>query len=50
MRPVLRKVATLEEIETHYSLYDLLDIHEALDVQEDAEAYYAKKARQDAKR
>jgi hypothetical protein len=33
----LRQVATLQEIETHWTLYDLLDCHEALDVTDELE-------------
>ena len=32
-RPVLARVATLTEIETRWSLSDLADAHEALDIQ-----------------
>jgi len=35
---VVAKIATLEEIETHYDLVDLLDANEALDLQDEAEA------------
>ena len=34
-RPILEKIATLEEIENHYSLLDLLDANIALDFKED---------------
>jgi len=34
-RPILEKIATLEEIETHYSLLDLLDANIALDFKEE---------------
>lgn len=36
------KIATLQEIEEHWSLFDLMCAHEALDVQDDAEAYSMK--------
>ena len=31
-RPILAKIATLYEIETHWSIDDLADAHEVLDV------------------
>jgi hypothetical protein len=34
----LAKITTLQEIEEHWSLSDLLDAHEALDIQEDIAA------------
>lgn len=37
-RLILAKVATLEEIERHWSLTDLLDGNDALDLQADLEA------------
>ena len=43
-RPVLRKIATLEEIETHWSLTDMLDAHEALDIMDEMETYANKQA------
>ena len=42
-RPILEGVATLEEVETYYSLNDLADAHEALDIKDEAEAYYNKR-------
>lgn len=36
-RPVVEKVATLQEILTVYDLVDLLDIHESLDLQGEAQ-------------
>lgn len=42
-RLVIRKVATLEEVETYYSLVDLLDANEALDLYEKAQAEAMKK-------
>lgn len=46
---MLAKIATLEEIERHWSLVDIADAHEALDIKEEAEAYYVKQA-QDVRR
>jgi hypothetical protein len=34
----MAKIATLQEIETHWSIDDLADAHEALDIQQEAEA------------
>jgi len=42
-RPVLAKVATLQEIETHYSIMDLAELHDWLDYQQDIEAAAARK-------
>lgn len=39
-RPVIRKVATYTEIMKHWSIKDLLDCHEALDLQDAADQYY----------
>ncbi len=39
---MLAKVATLEEIERSWSLNDLMDAHEALDIQQEAEEYAQK--------
>lgn len=38
-RPVVRKIATLEEIESHWDINDLFDAHEALDVLDEMEAF-----------
>ena len=38
LRLVVGRVATLREIEVHWSLIDLLDANEALDLQELADA------------
>jgi hypothetical protein len=34
-RPILEKITTLQEIENHYSLVDLLEAHIALDFAEE---------------
>jgi hypothetical protein len=36
-RLVLRQVATLQEIETHYDIVDVMDANEALDLQDTAD-------------
>ena len=36
-RVVVRQIATLKEIETHYDIVDLFDANEALDLQDEAE-------------
>lgn len=43
-RPVIRKIATLEEIENHWSFIDMLDAHEALDIVDEMEMYASKQA------
>lgn len=43
-RPIIAKVATLREIEEHYSLVDLWRINAALDAQDDAERRAHEKA------
>jgi ABC-type uncharacterized transport system substrate-binding protein len=42
-RPVFKKIATLQEIETHWSVDDLADAHELMDYQEHLEAQEAQK-------
>ena len=44
-RLVLSQVTTLQEMETHWSVVDMLDAHEALDLQEDAERLAMKTGR-----
>jgi len=41
LRPVLAKKATLQEIENHWSLLDLMNINEAMDIEEEIEDYYS---------
>lgn len=36
-RPVFKQLATLQEVETHWSLDDLLEAHELLNIVEDEE-------------
>ncbi len=36
---MLAKIATLEEIDRAWSLVDLMDAHEALDIQQEADEY-----------
>lgn len=38
-RPILAGIATLEEIDRHWSLSDLLDANEALDIRDEAEEW-----------
>jgi len=40
----LAHITTLEEIETHWSICDLADAHEALDIQQEAGEFYRKQA------
>lgn len=42
-RPVTARIATLHEIDTHWSIDDLADAHEALDIKTEAEAKAAKR-------
>ena len=42
-RPIVERVATLHEVETHWSIDDLADANEALDIKAEAEAKAAKK-------
>jgi hypothetical protein len=44
-RPIIAKVTTLREIEESWSIDDLLDAHEALDIQQEHEAWAAKQPR-----
>jgi len=41
---VLAKIATLEEIERAWSIGDLSDAHEALDIQQESEEYAQREA------
>jgi len=41
-RPILAKITTLQEIEQHWSIDDLFDAHEALDIQQEAENHNGK--------
>lgn len=45
-RPVIERVTTLQEIETHWDLMDLFCCHEALDLREEAERRAARQPRQ----
>jgi len=38
---VVARIATLEEIDTHWSINDLADAHEALDIQQEAQQWAA---------
>ena len=50
MRLVTRKVATLQEIETHYDIVDVYDVNEALDLADEAERLQAKEQEKAMKR
>lgn len=43
MRLVIRQVASLQEIDTHFDIVDLWDANEALDIQDEAEWRAAQK-------
>lgn len=47
---ILSNVATLEEIETHWSINDLADANEALDVKEEIERLESAQIQQRSKR
>jgi len=47
---VISKVATLEALDTHWSLMDMADAHEALDLQEQTEIDLAEKQRKESTR
>ncbi len=38
----MKGIVTLQELDTHWTLCDIMDAHEAMDIQEEAEAYYSK--------
>jgi len=40
----LAGIVTLEEMDRHWTINDLADAHEALDIKEEVEQYYMKKA------
>ena len=44
-RPILAGISTLQEIETHWSIDDLADANEALDIKDEAEDYASRRAR-----
>jgi hypothetical protein len=48
-RPVIARIATLSEIERDWSLMDLLDAHDALDVREELAREAEKRAREAGK-
>jgi len=48
-RPILRGIFTLTEYDNHYSLIDVLDAHEALDVKDENENFEHAKAERAAK-
>lgn len=39
-RPILAKITTLQEVENHWSIDDLTDAHELLDIKGEAEEWY----------
>lgn len=42
-------IATMREIETYWNINDLADANEALDIKEEAEAFYSEQARANVK-
>lgn len=49
-RVILEKIATLQEIETHWSLDDLIRANDILDMKYDLEREEMKRVKQDGKR
>ena len=39
-RPIVNQIVTLEEVERYWTICDLADAHEALDIKNEAEAFY----------
>ena len=39
-RPILAQVTTLHEMQSHWTLTELYDCHEALDIKTEADQYY----------
>lgn len=48
-RPVAAKYGTLTEVHEHWSIDDLFDAHEVLDVQAEAEAHQAERMKRAAR-
>jgi len=44
-RPIIEKITTLEEVETFWTIDDLADANEALNLKADAEDFYVKQSR-----
>ena len=44
-RPILEGIATLHEVETYWTLCDLTDANEALDIRDDANNYYSRQGK-----
>ena len=42
-RPILAKIVTKKEMDEYWTINDLYDAHEALDIEQEAENYFAKK-------
>lgn len=42
-RPILAKIVTLQELDTHWTMCDLADANEALDVQSEVDKFMADK-------
>jgi hypothetical protein len=42
-RPVVEQIASLSEVESQWTLFDLAEAHEALDLKLEAEIFYAEK-------
>ncbi len=44
-RPIVYKVATLQEMDIHWSINDLADCHDAMDIRTEAEKIASDKSR-----
>lgn len=49
LRVAMAGIATMREIETYWNINDLADANEALDIKEEAEAFYSEQARANVK-
>ena len=48
-RPILSKITTLQEVETHWCILDLQEANEALDLKEDAERILMERSKKGGK-
>jgi len=49
-RPILAGKTTLSEIDNHYTLDDLADLNEAMDIENEMERFMMEKVKKEAKR
>ena len=48
-RPILEGIATLHEVDAHWTICDLADANEALDIRDDANVFYQRQAQKGRK-